>query len=242
MPSEREILLARWHASGNVLPVRRRLNEAPDGVVPPSRALRWLADDELDRPGRYRLGAPPAPGNPSWWQRMWQWIGDRWRALWDAVFGRIHLGRAVFSSIGDATIVAIALLLVLAVFRIAALRMKPMSRALSTQSRLLSLSPEELAERANVLARDGAYASAARLLFSAMLAALDARGVLRDDRSSTVGELRRFLRGREPALVDAFNDVAAAFVAGAYAERAVERREWDRALESYRAMVEETAA
>jgi hypothetical protein len=242
-PFERARLLDRWHqAAERGLALSRRLSEG-DVVTPPVKLLHALADGELNRSGRYTLAvaAPRAPSNPPWWQRMWQWVGDRWSALWKAAFGRIHMGRAALASIGDATIVAIALLLVVVVLRLTQLRIGP-SRSRTTRSRPLVLSAQDFAERANALAREGAYGAAARYLFSAMLVALDARGVVRDDRSSTVGEVRRFLLGHSPQLVEAFNDVAFAFVAGAYAERAVESVEWERALASYQSIVGATAS
>jgi hypothetical protein len=243
-PPERDLLLARWRsASSASLPANRRMHEGPTAVTPVN-LLRALADYELKRPGRYTLTvtAPPVESNPPWWDRLWRWIGDRWSELWKAVFGRLHLGRAAVTSVGDATIAAIALLLVLMVLKLAELRLKPASRARSVHAHARSPSARELDGRANALAREGAYAAAARLLFSAMLAALEERGVLCDDRSSTVGDVRRHLSGREPGLVAGFNGVAAAFVTATYAERPVERREWEHARAAYRSIVSETAA
>jgi hypothetical protein len=75
-----------------------------------------------------------------------------------------------------------------------------------------------------------------------MLLTLDAQGLVRDDRSWTVGDVRRFLLGRQPELVGAFDGVAEAFVAGVYAERTVAPNEWERALHSYHSVVSTAAS
>jgi hypothetical protein len=67
------------------------------------------------------------------------------------------------------------------------------------------------------------------LLFAATVVALDLRGVVTEDPSATVGDLRRALRSRQTELVPPFDAVAAPFVASAYAERAVEPADWERA-------------
>jgi Domain of unknown function (DUF4129) len=239
---ERESLLRRWQGAGGAVPVRRRLQARP-AIVPPVALLRALADGELSRRGRYVLSvaAEPKP-NPSWWDRMWQWIGDRWRALWKALFGHVRLGRAAVTSIGDVAIAAIAMLLVVTASRLAQLRIKPGRRTRAPRRRAPLADANELDERAKALARAGAYAAAVRLLFAAMLAALDERGILRDDRSSTVGEVRRFLLGHKPALVGDFNDVASAFVTGVYAEDPVERGDWERARSAYQSFVGQASA
>ena len=75
--------------------------------------------------------------------------------------------------------------------------------------------------QACTLAAGGNYAQAARLLFVAAVTALDLRGLMRDDASATVGELRRALRARDGALVPPFDEIAGPFVTAAYAERDV---------------------
>jgi hypothetical protein len=242
--SDRQVLLHRWQQAARVpIRVQRRLREAQTSA-PPERLLRALADQELKTPGRYTLDAAvsQAAQQPSWWVHLWQWIGDRWNALWKAVFSRVHLGRTTLQSIGDVTIVVAALALVAAALRLLALWRKAPSRTFAVRPMASSRSAQDLVDRANALARDGAYAAAARCLFSAMLVTLDAHGVVRDDRSSTVGEVRRCLDGRQPKLIEPFDDVASAFVAGAYAERPVAPSEWERALRSYQSMVSATAS
>ena len=73
------------------------------------------------------------------------------------------------------------------------------------------------------------------------LAALDLRGVVPDERSSTVGDIRRRLLARDRSLVAPFNDVASAFVVSAYAERPIEASQWEKARAAYAALTSGTA-
>ena len=234
-PERRELQLRWQHASGRTIAASRRLRASP-ATAPPAVLLRSLAAAELATPGRYALTetAPKAKPPPTWWQRLLQWVRDRLTALWETLFNRIHIGRSGAATIGDVLIALAAVVLLVVAWRLLSeLTFERLSFTRSTALESDRARAQELYERACAFALDGNYTMAARLLFSATVAGLDVRGIVRDDRSSTVGELRTALDSREPALVAAFNDVASAFVAGAYAERPVEAREWERARDGY---------
>ncbi len=91
-------------------------------------------------------------------------------------------------------------------------------------------------------ARSGDYTRASAALFAAAIVAMSARGVVRDDRSATVGDLRRTLRAGDDTLVGPFDEVASAFVAGTYAERPLATAEWERARTSYLRLAGDTPA
>ena len=77
------------------------------------------------------------------------------------------------------------------------------------------------------------YGGAALLLFAATVALLDREGAVDGSSSATVGDLRRELRARNAALIGAFDTVAGPFVQKAYAERAIDEPQWDRARHAF---------
>ncbi|MGC2244865.1 MAG: DUF4129 domain-containing protein, partial [Candidatus Aquilonibacter sp.] len=90
-----------------------------------------------------------------------------------------------------------------------------------------------LAALAAQAASAGDYARAVRLLFIAAVTLLDLRGVVRDERSATVNELRRRLHERDGALEPAFVEIARLYTATAYAQTPVDPDAWLRARAAY---------
>jgi hypothetical protein len=227
----REALIARWTAASHH---SARLLEPTAPVTSPPANLRALAAAELTAPGRYHLTAAvaPASGIP-FWTRVWTWLYDRWMDLWKAAFGSAHLGRAGAVAIGDVLIAIVALAIVVVAIRLLA--------SLSLEGRRLSAAePLESAADSRALyaaacdrARRGEYARASQLLFAATIAALALRGLVRDDRSATVGDFRRDLRRDDASLIAPFDSVSNAFVTGAYAEQPVDADQWERARAAY---------
>lgn len=223
---------------------RARLDEpvpAQDLAVPDFAAV---ARRELAVPGRYQLAikvAPP-PVQP-WYERGWQWLMDRLHDLWQALFGRVHLGRGGAIAIGDLLIGALVLALIFVAIRfIGALQFERRRRASQIEALAPPANARELYERAHAAAGRGDLATASRLLFAATLVALDLRGAVVEDPSATVGDLRRTLRSREAGLVVPFDLVAAPFVASAYAERPVATADWERAREAFLTFAPERGA
>jgi hypothetical protein len=191
---------------------------------------------ELAQPGRYQLvpSAAPAPPPKSWLERLLDFIGDRWNQLMSIAFGRAKVGRE-----GAQTFVAVVALAVIGLAVIVAFRMlrdfrfDRASRVRSVEMLGAGGDAKALFDAACERAARGDYALAARLLFAASVGALALQRVLDDDRSATVGEFRRILRGRDAALVPAFDAISTAFVTSAYAERPIDAAQWQRARDAY---------
>lgn len=213
-------------------------------AMPPTALLRKLAAAELAVPGRYRLGAArPSPKQLAWWQEVLRWVYDRWTQFWNAAFGRVHIGPRGAIAIGDILIAATVLVLVIVGLRLLSdLRIARRDRVRSSEPLEAVADAATLYRSACEAARGGDYAAASRQLFAASVRALDVRGCVQDERSATVGELRRRLRERETPLVAAFDDVARPFVTTVYAERAVDRHDWERARTAYLTIAPETAS
>jgi hypothetical protein len=62
---------------------------------------------------------------------------------------------------------------------------------------------------------------------------LDLRGVVRDERSATINELRRALHERDGALEPAFVEIARLYTAAAYAQIPAGPDAWQRARAAY---------
>lgn len=235
----RGALIARWASASHRSP---RLLESPSVTRPPAN-LKALVAAQLATPGRYQLVTQKAAveRTPLWLQ-FWNWMRDRWNDLWRAAFGRVRLGSGGAVAVGDALMAGVALLLVVVGYRLLS-GLAVERRAAARAERLeTARDAAELYAAACTLARAGDYARASAALFAAAVAGLSARGLVRDDRSATVGDLRRTLRAGSDALVSPFDDVASAFVAGAYAERPLAVAEWERARASYLRLAGEMTA
>jgi hypothetical protein len=236
MPS-REALVERWLAANHAHSIAQ-LNSVPAATNAGPPNLHDLVRRELRTPGRYQVAKPafPTAAKP-WWLRVWDWIADRWQQFWNALFGRVHIGRTQSASIGDILLVLIGLLLVFVIVRL--LRdLQFARRSAPAQSETLAESPSPRAlyqDACNAAAR-GDYGSAALLLFTAMVLLLDRRHAVTLTSSSTVGDLRRSLRGHKAALVAPFDAVAAPFVQRAYAERPISNAQWNTAQQAFVAL------
>lgn len=232
----REALIGRWLEANRAHTIAR-LDAGPRSA--PNSAgnlpdLQSLARQELSVPGRYQTGNPPAPvGGETWWQRAWAWIGDRWHRFWQALFGRAHVGRAAAADVGDGLLILIGVLFLYIVIRVFV--GVQLERSLRTKSAPLAdpPSPRGLYKRACAAAAHGDYGTAALLLFAATVALLDRQGAVDAASSATVGDLRRSLRAHRASLVAPFDVVATPFVQRAYAERAVDESQWERARSAF---------
>jgi hypothetical protein len=231
----RPALVERWlHANRTHSAARLEPSRATASPRPPPD-LRALAQRELGVAGRYRLAQPaPAPAVEPWWKRALDWISDRWNALWNAAFGRVHVTPRAANGIGEALLVLVGLLLILVVVRMLRnVHFAPFAARSKVEPIEAPLDPRALYRRACDAANAGEYGTAALLLFSATVALLDGRGAIAVSRSATVGDLRRELRSADATLVAPFDAVAAPFVERAYAERTVGAPQWDRARAAF---------
>ena len=203
--------------------------KAPTNIVEAVRA-------ELAVPGRYQLSTGGVV-HRSLLAQMWQWFWDRWGDLFHALFSRIKIGAQGTSLIGDAVIV-------LCVFGIAAIGahlLVQLQDRRSRRERVVALAPARsahaLAMAATAAANAGDYAYAIRLLFIAAVTLLDLRGVMRDERSATVNQLRRALHARHGDLDRPFSEIARLYSAAAYAQTPTEADAWRRARTAYDKLV-----
>ena len=199
------------------------MNRPPHDIV---RAVR----DELAVPGRYHLGAP-AVRERSWLAIVLRWLYDRYAAFAHALSTRLHVGSHAVHVFGDAVVVAIVLLVAIVAARL--LISVQMDR--SARGRAVSLEPVKsahaLARKASEAAAQGHYDGATRLLFAAAVTLLDLRGIVADDASATINELRRALRGTR--VEGDFSAIARAYSVIAYAEEPADEALWHAALSSY---------
>jgi hypothetical protein len=198
---------------------------------------------ELAIPGAYQLTAKIAPPpQRTWMQQAWDWIKDQFMKLMQSLYGKVHLGAGGAIAIGDILIGAAVLALLFAVIRLLAEFQIDRRKAAAFQALGASTDSRELYERAHAAARSGDFAVASRLLFAAAIATLDLRGVVAENPSATVGDLRRELRSRASTLIAPFDAVAAPFVASTYAERPVGTGDWDSAHAAYLKLAPERGA
>jgi hypothetical protein len=214
-----------------------RMRAAARAASPPP-GLRAAAARELAS-GAYDLTPRIVrPAEKSAWDRFWDWFWRQWDRIWKATGARVRLGSAALNAIGWVLLAAaFGALVYLAVRLVGALQFDRERRRGHSSPLEAARSARVLYAQALALARDGAYAQAARLLFVAAVTALDLRGLMRDDASATVGELRRALRARDAAMLPPFDEIAGPFVAAAYAERDIAQTEWERALAGYHRLV-----
>lgn len=187
---------------------------------------------ELAVPGRYHL-EKGAPAHRSLLGLIFQWLYDRWNDLWNAFGSHIKIGRAGTSIIGDVLVVTV----VVAIALVGAHLLMQLEYERTRRDLAISLvvprSAHALAALAAQAASTGDYARAVRLLFIAAVTLLDLRGVVRDERSATVNELRRRLHERDGALEPAFVEIARLYTAVAYAQTPAGPDAWQRARAAY---------
>jgi hypothetical protein len=199
--------------------------------TPPHDIVRAVRA-ELAVPGRYQLQTAIRP-HPSLFGMLVQWLGDRWNALISMLERHVNVGPQGASLIGDVVVV----LCVLIVAAIGAHLLAQLQMNRTRRERAVAIQPvrsaHALARSAAGAAESGDYARAVRTLFMAVVTLLDLRGVVRDDRSSTVNELRRELHDREGRLEPAFVEIARLYTRAAYAETTLDEAAWYHARKAY---------
>ncbi len=201
-------------------------------ISPPPIDISRAVRTELAVPGRYHLEKAVA-AHRSLFGIVFQWLYDRWNDLWRVLASHVKIGPAGASIIGDVLVVAC----VLAIALIGAHLLVQFEHERMRRERAIALaqprSAHALAALAAQAAGAGDYARAVRLLFMAAVTLLDLRGVVRDERSATVNELRRRLHERDGALEPAFVEIARLYTATAYAQTPAGPDAWQRARAAY---------
>jgi hypothetical protein len=236
----REALVLHWLHSNRAHSVAS-LHSPRNGPQPPPN-LQALAQRELTSQGRYNLTETRvAPVRESLWKRFLRWLGEGWERLWRSLSKRVHFSERTANSIGWMLLAVVAFgLLWVAVRLLVNLQVARSRKRSDAQPLEARLDPQALYQEAREAANRREYGRAALLLFAATVALLDLRGTVCADCSSTVGDLRRELRSNDASLVALFDAVAAPFVQTAYAERAVDASQWERAERGYSRLSEST--
>ncbi len=187
---------------------------------------------ELATPGRYHL-AQTSTVHRSWLQIALQWLYDRYGDLLHALQSRLHVGPNAVSVFGDAIVVVCVIVVGVVGARLLITLQVERARRSSTISIGPPRSAHAIASAAGDAAAAGDYVRAIRLLFAAAVTLLDLRGILHDDPSATVNDLRRALRARNAAAEPPFVEIARMFSAAAYAEQHLDATAWEAARSAY---------
>lgn len=195
------------------------------GAQPPPRDPEALARAILAG-SRFRVRVS-APAARTWWDTLRDWIGAQWNRLMDAFAHHVHFGRSTGVAIGDIIIAMLVAIVAIAGTRLLLSIVRESGQTHSAPRALPShADAAALYGAAQSAAQNGRYAGAVALLFQAALAALDARGVLRDDPARTVNECRKDVRLHAPSIAGQFDVIARAFTGAIYAEDRVDVQAW----------------
>ncbi len=221
------------HPSSTTAATSLRLRTLRAHPFPPPRFdPQVLAVRELSNTLRYPRTTQIAHVQKSWWQRLWDMAWRAWSKLLKALFARTKLGPGFEHSLGDLLIaVVIVLVLGLSLKLVLSARAQPQRR---DDVRALSLARDarDLFGRACQAATAGERGVASHLAFLAVIVALDLGGIVSDEASATVGDVRRRLAQTQPGLLGSYDLVARAFTTSAYAESPVDEPMWDAARRS----------
>ncbi len=208
---------------------------------PPPRDIVEAVRDELRVPGRYRLHVTVAAAHEPWWMQAWHWVADRFGSLWNAIIAHANVSPAAVNVLGDVLVV----LAVAAVAYASARLMITWDRD-ARRAQAVPLDPVRSAHAAMVAAGEAAargdYARAIRLAFTAAVTLLDLRGIVSDDKSATVNQLRAVLASRDPRAGEPFMHIARLYTSAAYAEQPADHETWLAARRAYDALVEAIAS
>ncbi len=165
----------RAAAATSFAKVRGRLDERTASPLLPD--FTAAVQRELATPGRYQLSMKVAPPpQPTLWEQLWQWVGDRLRDIWNRFSSnRVHIGPSGAVAIGDVLIGLAVLVLVFVVIRLLAEFQIDRRRAAAVEALGAPRDARLLYERATAAARNGDFTPASRLPLAATVVALDLR-------------------------------------------------------------------
>lgn len=213
-------------------------------IVPlPPRDPGTLARAILADTARYHLTQPQLRERPkNWLERAWDWVALQWSRLMGSLLGNLRVSAKTGSVLGAVLLFVLGATVLGAIARtLAALARGTVARAPVASSPRLP-DARELYERSVEAAERKALTQALEILFSAAVASLAERGVTRYGSGATVGDLRRELRVRDPALVATFDAIAGPFTSAVYAQRPPGDADWKRAREAFLALWSERDA
>ena len=199
---------------------------------PPRIDPQVLAARELSNTSRYPRTTQIAHVQKSWWQRLWDTLWNAWSKLLKALFARAKLGAGVEQSFGDVLIAFVILLVLGLSIKLVLSARGERGRGDDVRALGLARDARELFGRACQAAAAGNRGVASHLAFLAVIVALDLGGIVSDEASATVGDVRARLSQTQPGLLGPYDLVARAFTTSAYAESPVDEPTWDAARRS----------
>lgn len=205
-------------------------------VRPPHDIVRAVRT-ELATPGRYHLHPRALSAQPSWLELAFRWVSHAYGRFEQALAARLHIGGEASGIIGDVLVVASVFTVAFVAARLL-VTIQLERGTLESHPLIATRSAQALSRAAAEAAAGGDYAHAVRLLFAASVVMLDLRGVVADDESATINELRRMLRARASAAEPPFAEIARAYTAAAYAQRGIDADAWLRAQAAYARLAE----
>ncbi|MHB8461142.1 MAG: DUF4129 domain-containing protein [Vulcanimicrobiaceae bacterium] len=211
---------------------RRLITLRAHPIAPPRLDPRVLAARELSNTLRYPRTTQVARVEKNWWQRLWDRMWAAWSKLLRALFARAKIGPGIERSFGDVLIVVVILLVLGMTIRLVLSARGDRAKRDDVRALGLDRDARELYGRACQAAAAGERGVAAQLAFLAVIVALDLGGIVSDDASATVGDVRARLSQTQPALIPPYDRVARAFTTSAYAESPVDEPTWDAARRS----------
>jgi hypothetical protein len=198
--------------------------------LPPSAVVQTVRT-ELAIPGRYHLRALAA--RRSFFGDLFTWVWDHVVDFFNRFFAHVHVGSGTMNAIGMFVVVLCAIAFAGVALSLALRVQLGSARRAGIVPMQTTRSARAYALEAAQYAGTGDYARAVRALFLASVAALDVGGIVVDERGATVNELRRALSQRNAHLEQPFTDLARAYTNAAYAERPLERSDYERAALAY---------
>jgi hypothetical protein len=205
-------------------------------IAHPPHDLVRAVRSELATPGRYELH-PATTASPSWLELAVRFVGDAFDRFERAIASHLHLTPVQTSVVGDGVVLVCAAVVALVAARLL-MSLQLEGGRYQAQPLGSSRSAQALARAAHEAALAGNYVHAIRLIFAAAVVLLDLRGIVADDESWTINELKRALRERASGAEPPFSEIARAYTAAAYAESAVDAAAWKRAEDAYARLVE----
>jgi hypothetical protein len=203
-------------------------------MAPPHDIVKTVRA-ELATPGLYHLH-PTATAQPSPFWIALQWLYERYIAFEHALAAKLKLGAGARDLLGDALVLLCVLVVGIALARLLASLQGEYGARGAPSPLARSRSAHAIVIAAGDAAASEDYARAVRLLFTAAVVLLDMRGVLSDEESATINELRRAFHRRGRGDEAAFEEIARLYTDAAYAESLLDARAWTRAHDAYQSL------
>ena len=193
----------------------------------PRSNIRNVVAVELSNTRRYHLSVHVANAHKSWWQDLWERSWTIWTHFLHALFSRAKLGTLTAISLGDLLIGLVIMVVLGATFRLLFSLQRGGRSNTQYEALAIARNARQLFERACEAALRGDRNAAAHFAFLSVIVSFDLQGIVRDNVSATVGDVRAKLVYEHPDLLAAYDNVARAFTTAAYAQNPVDEVAWN---------------